>query len=590
MANENETKKAPEAAKKSERTPARSQASRQRAESLGFLAIVAGILIALNLLGFLSFFARVDATRDRVFTLSEGSRRVARELDDTLTITAYFTPDLPPPFNAQERYVRDILAEYEAASNGHVQVRVVHPDDEEEREEAERAGVRLMQHQRLESDRVAVMEGYRGLVFEYVGDRHVIASLPQDTSGLEYAITMAIKQLTGEDIAIGVLSGHESPTPTKGLSTLQRMLPTYTIREVDASQEIDRNIKALLIVDPQSELSDVELRRIDQFVMRGGSLGIFGGSMKVATDAGPDIQAQPTNSGVNRLLEAYGVRMQENIIADARCGTVPLRTPLGFAIPVPYPPAPTVPITEEQASHPVLFRLEQAQLFFTSGIETLDRFREMEGTSLLRSSEESWSLSGDDVNLRIRQPREWEVAGFDGPHTLAVAVTGTLPSAFAGSAGEGDAASIETPERSESEVRLFVIGTSTILRDEFLPPAERVEEAQLAGAMALPLNAIDWLAQDSDLIAVRAKSIEEPALDVPRGVTEATEDAMTAFEGQDEAGAQDALERRQAAVRAWDQRKNLFKWGNTFAIPLAVAAFGLIRWQMRQRKKATLKL
>lgn len=579
MADKKDSKTAPTPSKASaaSRTPARSKAGQQRAESLGFLAIVAGILVALNVLG-VYFFARADTTRDRVFTLSEGSRRVVRDLEDRLTITAYFTPDLPPPFNAQERYVRDILAEYQAASGGHVEVRIVHPDDDEEREEAERAGVRMMQHQRLESDRVAVMEGYRGLVFEYLGDRQVIAALPQDTTGLEYAITMAVKQLTGDDLPIGVLSGHESPTPTKGLSTLQRMLPTYSLREVDAAQEIDDELRAILIVDPQSELSEDELRHVDAFVMQGGSLGVFGGTMKVATDAGPDIRAEPTNSGINRLLEAYGVRMQEDIVADAHCGTVPLRTPMGFAIPVPYPPAPTIDVTDEQQHHPVLFRLDQVQLFFASGLETNDAFRAAEGITLLRTSDESWVMNGDDVNLRIRQPREWQVSEFDGPQTVAVAVEGRLHSAFSEDA------------QSEDAARVFVVGTSTILRDEFLPPADRVEEAELAGAMALPLNAIDWLAQDSDLIAVRAKSIEEPALSVPRGVTEATEDALTAAQEGDESGAREAIERRQAAVRAWDRKKNLYRWGNTLLIPLAVALFGVIRWQWRQRRRASLKL
>jgi ABC-type uncharacterized transport system involved in gliding motility auxiliary subunit len=564
-------------------SPAAGTAARQRAESLGFLAIVAGILIALNVLG-IFFFFRFDATRNRAFTLAEGSRRVVRELEDDLTITAYFTPDLPPPFNATERYVRDILAEYEAASGGRVHVRIVHPDEDEEREEAERAGVQRMQHQRLESDRVSVVEGYRGLVFEYLGDREVIPALPQDTSGLEYTITTRIKQLVGDDLPIGVLRGHEGPTPTKGLATLQRMLPTYELREVDASQEIDGNLRALLIVDPQTELTETELRRIDQYVMRGRSLGVFGGSMKVSIDALPSIRAEPSESGINRLIERWGVRIAQNIVADWRCEHLPLRTSMGFAIQVPYPPGPVVTFTPEQARHPALFRLPGTQLFFTSSIETTDRFRELEGVILMESSEESWALTGDDIDLRIRDPRQWNMRGPSGPFPLAVAIEGTLPSAFADRRSD----EVPAPERSEREVRLLVVGTATMLRDEFLQA--NADPAQLAGAMAFPLNAIDWLAQDSDLIAIRAKTIDEPALEVPRAVVEATEDVLSAAQQGDEAGAREAFERRREALAQWDRRKNIYRWGNTLLIPLLVAVFGIVRWQMRQRKKATLKL
>ena len=37
-----------------------------------------------------------------------------------MEITAYFSPDLPPPHNATERYVRDLLTEYRDASKGKI--------------------------------------------------------------------------------------------------------------------------------------------------------------------------------------------------------------------------------------------------------------------------------------------------------------------------------------------------------------------------------------------------------------------------------------------------------------------------------------
>src|SRR5437763_12803577 len=91
--------------------------SRAATESLAFMGAVGVCLVLLNVLG-IYFFGRVDVTGDSLFSLSKGSKDVVAKLDDTLEITAYFTKDLPPPFNATERYVRDILDEYQAASHG----------------------------------------------------------------------------------------------------------------------------------------------------------------------------------------------------------------------------------------------------------------------------------------------------------------------------------------------------------------------------------------------------------------------------------------------------------------------------------------
>ena len=55
-----------------------SQKSRSRAasESVAFLVIAGGILVLLNVLG-LFFHTRVDGTQKELFSLSDGSRRLA---------------------------------------------------------------------------------------------------------------------------------------------------------------------------------------------------------------------------------------------------------------------------------------------------------------------------------------------------------------------------------------------------------------------------------------------------------------------------------------------------------------------------------
>jgi ABC-type uncharacterized transport system involved in gliding motility auxiliary subunit len=565
-----------------------SPAARQRAESLGFLAIAAGVLIALNVVGVFLFF-RADATQNEAYSLSEGSIDTVSNLDETLTVTAYFTADLPAPFNATERYVRDILTEYQQASSGHMVVRFVSPDTDDEREEANRQGVQLVQHQHIENDAVSVVEGYRGIVFEYLGEHHTIPVIQPDTEGLEYSITMAIRQLTGETLEIGVLTGHDGPTLTKGLSTWQRMLPTYHITEVSAASDIDPDLHALIVVDPHSEIPEAELRHIDAYVMQGGSLGVFGGTMAVDLQSGPDLNATATHSGINNLLNHWGINIGENIVADAQCGRVPMRTPIGLQIPVAYPPAPIVTFDETQRQHPVLLNLDQTPLFFTPAITTTDAFRNLHGAThdslgarvLMRSSGDghSWLLEGSTVSLRIRDPREWRttMGGESGPFDLAVAIEAELPSAY------------NEEQHTAGDAHVLVVGTATVIRDEFLPQQGQMQDADLAGAMAFALNSVDWLAQDAALIAIRAKSIEEPALAVPQSVQDATAEAIEVAESGDEAATDAAMDRRTEALDAWESRKQRYRWGNTLLIPLGFAAFGVVRWRMRSNKKASLR-
>ena len=186
-----------------------------------------------------------------------------------------------------------------------------------------------------------VHEGFRGISFHYLGDTKAIGRV--DTlEGLEYEVTQKIKELAGDEIEIALLQGHESPTPTRGLTALKDYLSTYKLTLVDAKDEIPVDkYRALLVVHPQDALSETELRHIDQYVMRGGSLAIFGGGVKVDPTQG-DPRAEPIDTGLNKLLERWGLRLDNRIVADAQCGRARLPTRLGIPVMVPYPPVPIV--------------------------------------------------------------------------------------------------------------------------------------------------------------------------------------------------------------------------------------------------------
>jgi ABC-type uncharacterized transport system involved in gliding motility auxiliary subunit len=562
---------------------------RTASESLIFLSIVAGILILLNVLAASFRSPRIDLTRNGLFSLSEGSERLASSLGDRVEITAYFTENLPPPFNATERQVRDLLSEYAAASDGQIVVRFVNPDDDASQQAARADGVQPVAHQKIEEDQVAVVEGYRGMVLRHLDQSRTIPVI-QDTTGLEYTITSAIKELVGERTPIGVVGGHGSPNLTQGLTSLQSVLSLYDVREVDVSEEIDPSLAALLIVGPQEPFTDDELRRIDQYVMRGGSLGVFGGALAVdlAGQTGPS--ARPVDSRLGGLLNPWGVELGSEIVADAQCSRAPMRGPLGLQVLVPYPPIPVLQLDEDQLQHPVMFRLASPMLPFVAPLQVGEAPEGASLTVLARSSDDSWTMSGQTIALEPRNPREWEMSAEAGPFDLMVAIEGKLPSAYAAPINEDAADAIQTPPFSEGEVRVLVIGTSTFVEDSFMPPRPPQGEVQMNAALALALNSIDWLAADSDLVAIRAKTIEEPALDIPDSVLAAEDSVLVAAEEGDEVALQSGLEERRAAIESWDAKKSSYRWLNTLGIPLLVALFGLFRWRRRSNKKKTLQL
>jgi ABC-2 type transport system permease protein len=566
--------------------------ARAASESTLFLVVLGGILLLLNVLG-VFFNLRVDTTGKQLFSLAEGSRRVASSLEDRMEIRAYFSADLPPPHNATERYVRDMLSEYRDASKGKITVRFIRPVEDDQKAEAEREGVVRVQDQQLEQDSFAVIEGYRGIAISYLGENK---SLPRidSTAGLEYEITQAIKELTGKKTAVAVLSGHDGPSLTKGLASLQQYLPTYEMTEVAATAPIDAKYKALLIVHPEKPLSEQELRYINQYVMKGGALGVFGGGIKIDAGEGAPT-ASKVDTGLNALLEKWGVSVGDRIVADAQCGRARLPTQLGIPIPVPYPPVPIVSF-DPSVEHPTTFKLDQIGVPYPVQVELKDALKadkQVTRTVVASSTKASWLMTGDPPDITAK-PR-WEVPGYAGPFPLGVALEGKLPSAFldSGAASTPDAVApatpVEAPVRAEANVHVLVLGSGYFLRDEFLPPPQD-GQVNLGGGVAFALNSIDWLTQDSDLIAIRAKNVEEPALEIPNNVLEAEAEIREAIEEQDESKAKGAFDERKAAMVAWNQKKQSYRWGNTMAVPALFAVFGMVRWRIRKKRRAALKL
>src|SRR5271165_757229 len=305
-------------------------------ESGVLILIVAAILVAVNALSALGIFARKDVTETEKFTLSKGSGNLLRSMKQDLVIDAYVTKGLPK-LDAFVRDLRDLLQEYKNAGGGKFNYTLIEARDEDTKKKAKDAGL-IEQPFGEASDtdeKAAVAQGFMGLVFRYGEQQDVIKFLPPDrTDGLEFWITNKIREIRdkGDDIhhKVGVLTGHDEIKPSDNNLTPSNMgkfsmqgiitqnFPFYTFQDVDLKNgdaEISDELDGLIITQPGKDLTEKELRRIDEFLMKGKSLAVFASSVNVkANDA--TMNATLSSHGLNKLLEGYGVSLNKDVVLD----------------------------------------------------------------------------------------------------------------------------------------------------------------------------------------------------------------------------------------------------------------------------------
>ena len=104
---------------------------RRRGNAVLEILIVVAIIALLNLLS-LRFFTRADLSEGKLFSVSESTKQVVRDLDDIVNIKVYFSRDLPPYLTTHIREIRDLLSEYRAYGGRNVVVTWEDPADDPE--------------------------------------------------------------------------------------------------------------------------------------------------------------------------------------------------------------------------------------------------------------------------------------------------------------------------------------------------------------------------------------------------------------------------------------------------------------------------
>ena len=542
------------------------------ADALAYTALVVGVLVAVNVLGS-RFFWRLDLTEQKVFTLSDASKRLVAGLEDKLSIKVFLSKDLPPRVAQVGRYVRDLIDEYATHSGGKVSWEVIDPgDNTEAQQEAARMKVQKARLQVMERSKISVGESYLGIGFSYQGKVEAIP-LVRDVEGLEYEISSIVKHLSSRKKKVAFSEGHGEPGAQAGLAAVFGALAQYdvTTAKLGDGAAIPDDVDALMVIGAQQSLGPRAQYDIDRMLMRGKSVALLLDGMTLETPRGqmppgqvPPRIARANDIGLTDMLEHWGLSLRSDIVLDPQNARVPLQVGPGQAVFANYPGFPV--LTDLDRESPVSRDLKGVVPVLPSSIELLGPLKEgkkngVEATILARTTPESWRQTEIFIFDPMHPPKPTTDRG---PFSIAVALKGKFKSFWAGKPPpeadrpDGEAApppdqptESVTPEEGVTEspasARLVLVGDSDFLRDGYL------RFFPTNGTFFL--NLVDWLAQDEALIGIRAKQEDNRPL---RQVDD--------------------------AKLAW------VKYGNVVGLPLLFILVGIARWRVTAARRARTRL
>ena len=295
---------------------------------------------------------RADLTHDNRYTLAEPSIEIARDLPGPVSVEVFFSEDLPPQFEQMTRDITDLLTDYSSASDGKLTFEFIDPDaSDDHRTRAEDFGVPSWPLQVSGESEFSVKVASTGIVFLYDnedGEEQVeVIERMLPGGNYEYDLTRALRDVVTDPeegriklgIAIGIggfldqfldipMNPQNPISPDQIKDQIKEQLGMffeglYDFELVDISEaEVSDDVTGLFVIGPTAEHDDEMLRRIDAFVMSGRPVAFFLSPYKMETQNfdqpgfGPiDIPAE-NDTGLEELIETYGVRLNEDAIVE----------------------------------------------------------------------------------------------------------------------------------------------------------------------------------------------------------------------------------------------------------------------------------
>lgn len=502
----------------------------KRQTTLVGIAVGLTLFFAVNVLSNTTLRSwRLDMTDQKLFTLTEGSRNIAADVEETIRLKMYVSGDAidkVPSLKSHAQRVEEMLEEYVLASKGTIELDVIDPEPYSDAE-TEALGDGLYA--------ATVGSGldklYFGLVAtNAVGDKELIAFLdPSSERFLEYEISRLIYSLDNpQRTIVGVLSsldlagGAVNPMAPQApraprwrlLDYLDSLFETRNLQ--DGIDAIPADVDVLLLVHPKG-FSDATRYAVDQYVLGGGEAVVCVDPWCDVDPSGQDpsnpfggMSADKT-SHLPELLAAWGLELVPGRVAADRQNALEVMTNnRGAQERWPFVVWIGAKGDAYDADDAITSSLDQVNLA-TAGILRQTGGATTTFSPLIQTSEDSMDIDLGAVQFQT-PPKDLfqNFVSLKQRFTLAARVTGPATSAFPGGRPSADpdaeAPVEDTGHLADGQVQIVVVADADFLHERFwLRDTFFFGYEKTADNGDLITNAIENLAGGEDLIAIRGR-------------------------------------------------------------------------------------
>lgn len=494
--------------------------------TLTVLGIILAIVLffAANMLVALAPNGQLDLTERQLFTPSEATVKVLKDVREPITLSVYQSTgliDQVPSVRVFSQTVNEMLKRYESISGG--KVRVVRIDPVPFSPEEDRALGYDIQGFNLNTggDR-----GYFGLVGTNSVDQVETVKFldPARERFLEYDLTRIVYRLSSPRAPkVGVIDGlgifgdaRQQRFPSQVLQLINR---NFDLQQINLDVEvIPDGLEALMIVHPAS-LTPRATYAVDQYVLNGGPLVAFIDPLAETSAPNPQRPNEPMfpSSSMPELLKAWGIDMPVDKVVGDRDMAIRVVTTAqgGRQFLVDY--LPLLQVRKEQLNDRdiVTSRLGLMRMGSAGSIRQVPG-SQTSFTGLIATTTNSTLLDQAEVKGRTTNPQlfldRFKPSGVR--QVLAARVSGPASTAFPGGQPPATPAAdqqqrppvVQKPQvlRSVKPINVIVVSDTDMLNNNYVVGDNGLPNSNNADFV---INTLDNLTGGTALLALRGREL-----------------------------------------------------------------------------------